>query len=255
VPNGATIADYLVRVSPGDILSLAAGGTYAGLALSTDMDRLPSGSASRATKIQGNGATITGGAYGLVLGNKSYVDIENLTFSEQTTQSINITGCSYINHANVHSYSSANPDGFNDTNKVRSSSHIAYTDCGAGPVDGVATADGFELWGPCDDVLYTNCVAHGFNNGQTTNDGHGFETYGQAANQACTNVRYVDCEAYGCRVGFSAEGGPGVPAVHDVLATNCNTHDNIEYDYQGINGATLNKTNSPGTTFGSVVDV
>ena len=203
------------------------------------MDILRSGTAGHPTVIQGNGATITGGAYALMFTTKNYVDVYNLNCIDQTVQSVNITGSSYLNFNNVVAESDANPGVFNDCWKTKNSHHLTFTDCEAGPCLGADTCDGFEDWDD-EDITYNNCIAHGFQNGaELLNNGHGFETYAQGVGEICKRVTYNNCHAYDCRVGFSSEGGPLSAAHEDIKALNCTTATIDLYDASGIDGATL----------------
>lgn len=116
------------------------------------------------------------------------------------------------------------------------------------------TVDGFEFWGPCENVVVRRCTAIGFNNGTGDNDGHGFEVYGTSPSEICDNILFVDCHAEGCRIGFTSEGGAGEDALHtNIICQNCTGTDNVVADFGGLQGATIYLQDSTGTQTGNVV--
>lgn len=240
VPAGADLAEYVSRLNPGDTLSLAAGATYTLAADASGFAATPSGTTGAPTLIQGNGATISGGVVGVSLTNKAFITLRNLNVLEQTSACVQVTGSDDITWEDCSFGSTANPSAFIDTFKIRNCDRMTVARCTCLPSSGVSSCDDFEFWGPCADVTVTDCVAHGYNNGPSTNDGHGYEVYGESPAEICDNIRFVRCEAYDCRVGFSSEGGPDENSLHtNIVCEDCNPHDNIEFDYSGVQGATI----------------
>lgn len=252
-----------MRLSPGDILSLAPSGTYniAGGATAFNGAAVPSGTAARHTIIRGNGATISGGAQGIIATGQEYVDYYDLSFTGQSGVPIAAgnasTPVSNLGFYNVSATVTLTGSPAIDTWKMVNLHDSVFVGCHSqGGDSAYLTVDGFEFWGPCTNITLTNCTADGYNNGPGDDDGHGFEVYGESAAQICDGIHFVNCTATNCRAGFSCEGGPSSNALHtDILCDGCSGSGNIVADYRGAEGATLYRTNSPGTTSGSVVDL
>lgn len=256
MPDGADWLDYLPRVSSGDTLKFAASGTYAGFVSSTAMDGIVSGTSAKHTKIDGNGASIVGGAYGLVFNSKSFIDVLNLNLIDNTTNHIAVAISDDISFTNVSVSSGTGV--LLDAWKIKDADRITING-GASTLlapSATLTCDGVEFWGPCNDCTVTNHTATGYDNGSGDDDGHGFEVYGESPAEICDNINFVSCVAIDCQAGFSCEGGPSSNAVHtNVLCTSCSGSGNDLADFRGVEGATLYRTLSPGTTDGTVTDV
>lgn len=255
VASGGDIPAAIAQMRGGDILELEAGGTYTFGAGTRGIADLPSGFAVRYTRVIGNGATVTGGEYNIYIAGKSYLSFENINCSGGqfwnafTTNSnhIKFTDCDFYNPATGSSFDCWRADNANFVDVLRCTAH-STTD-----FDATRAHDGFELWGPCADITFTDCTAYNIKNGATEQEGHGFEVYGQLAGELCQRITMTNCEAYNCQVGFSCEGGPLSLAHVDVTCDGCSSHDNAFYDYQGIQGSTLYIENhTGGTTNGSV---
>lgn len=236
VPTGATLADYIKWVSPGDILSLAAGGSYTLGAAENGFSTLQSGTAARHTIVRGNGATITGGASGINLNAKAYIDFENLNLREQTDSCVIYDGCDFITHSNCTYGSNANA-AMVDILKIFRSDDLTFSDCGVTASSGGNTLDGFEFWGPCNRIRVTRCTVAGLSGGGTP-DHHGFEVYAGDADDFCDDIIFEACSAANCEVGYSCEGGPNAIAHTNIKATN-STATGCDFDAQGIQGSTL----------------
>lgn len=265
VADGGDLSAAIATMFPGDILSLAEGGTYTIAAGQTGITGLPSGSAERRTRVQGNGAMIVGGAVGIDFDGQSYVDYNDLICANQTNVGVYCDGGnpSNVRFYNCVAYSDQAP--YIDTWKfVNQHSDILVSGCTAGPnTNGIASCDGFEVWGPAQRVTFTNCVSHGHQRGPNENDGHCYEVYAGDALDVCEDISFISCEAYGGNVGFSCEGGTESVEHINVICNSCSSHDNVYYGYQGIQGATLYRQGTPGDnsdngvseTFGNVTDL
>jgi hypothetical protein len=264
--SGGDINVACNQMIAGDILNLAAGGTYTFAAEVSGFENLPSGIESTHTRVVGNGATISGGDYGAIVQGKSYIDFENCNFGQSKFWNMIVTQSHHITCTDCDFYNPSTGSSF-DCWRADNSSYVTLTRCDAHStvdIDGPRAHDGFELWGPCSHFIFTDCVAYNIKNGTGVNEGHGFEVYGQAVGEICDDVLFDGCEAYNCQVGFSNEGGPNSIAHTGIICDGCSSHDNAHYGYEGIDGATLYRQNMVGTdntgnavaeTFGSVTDL
>jgi hypothetical protein len=108
--------------------------------------------------------------------------------------------------------------------------------------------DGFEVYGDSLDITFSDCEASGVVNG--------FEVWtGAIPAGANKDITFLRCDSHDNTVGFSCEGGTQDPFVQiNVVCQDCTAADNT-YDYEGVEGSTLYRSNSPGTTNGTVVDL
>lgn len=250
VPNGTDINEWASRITPGQTLRLASGGSYTLGAGVNGFSTLPTGTVAEPITVDGNGATITGGASGVNLGSgKQYITFANLNLRDQTSVCVQTSGASHITFQDCTFKSTVNPGGFIDVVKVRNSSYIDFTRCHIYESLGVATCDGFEFWNG-DNCTCTDCTATGLKNGADALDnGHGFEAYGEGAGDTCTNVQFIRCAADDCRVGFSVE-DPSTGAAHTVTLTDCTSSNMTQYDYYCEGDGTMTIVNCDGGTKG-----
>lgn len=223
-------------MNKGDTLELAPQGTYTIAENGNGLEGLPSGRSFAHTIVNGNGATITGGANTLYLLSKSYVNINDCNFTGGTNFIGRVINSDHITLNNCNFVSAAVPT-FYDCLRIANSNDIALIDCEAS-AGGRDTSDGFELWGPCNQITFTRCRAYEMTGGETA-DRHGFEVYAGDADGACNDVLFDRCSADNCAVGFSCEGGPASVSHINVRAINCIATNSRDYDAQGISGSTL----------------
>lgn len=249
VPNGADLTQWVTRLSPGDTLSLAAGGTYTHAPGASGFTNVPSGTSSAHITIQGNGATVNGGSVGFNFAGKSYIDVSGINFRDQTSCCVQMQNSHHLEITDCTFKSTVNPSAFIDVLKNRSSNNVWYRRCTILESYGVATCDGFE-WRDCDNCGCEDCYASGLKNGADALDnGHGFEVYGESASEICTNIQFIRCHSDDCRVGFSVE-NPISGAAHTVTCTDCTTGNHSQYDYFAETATTLTINNYDGGTRG-----
>ena len=236
MPDGATIADYLSKVSSGDILSLASNGSYTLDADENGFAAILSGSAARHTIIKGNNAIVTGGILGLLLRYKSYVTVENLTLVDQVINGVNIDRSSDISLSNIN-VSGDQFGAYSDLIRIQNSDRISLNGGTGGPyTTSYGASDGVEFWGPCVDCTVDNYTVKDVTGPGTHN---AFEIYGDAVDQICDNIVFTNCHAENMVNGFSCEGGPNSIAHTDIKAINCTATNMADYDAQGTDGATI----------------
>ena len=236
MPDGATIANYLSRVSSGDTLSLASNGAYGD---SSGFSALLGGTAARKTTVLGNGATITGGTHGVNLSSKSFFRFESITFDDQTTEGVALTGVDDVELVNINIKSDVNPGVYLDCYKIKNCDRVNIDGGTVGPANGANTCDGVEFWGPCNNCTIDDVTVTGLTGGGTP-DHHGFEAYGESALEICDDIVFTNCHAESLDVGFSCEGGASSNAIHtNVKAITCTATSMNDFDAQGIQGATL----------------
>jgi hypothetical protein len=214
---------------------------------------LNSGTAGNFTKVAGNGATISGGIAGISCVNKGYQRFSDLVLDDQLNIGVNATGSSDLNFINIVVKSDINPGAYVDAWKIRNCNRIDIDGGATIDVSGGASCDGVEFWGPCNDCTIDNHVVQGFVGAGTHN---GFEVYGQAVGDICSNIVFTNCQAISMTNGFSCEGGPNSIEHVDIKAVNCTTTSMADYDAQGIQGATLYVTKDTLTDrFGNVSEL
>lgn len=239
VPNGATLNDYISWVSPGDILSLAPGGTYTLDAAEYGFNTLRGGSAARYTRVLGNGASIVDGVAGLScttsVPEAGYKYFENLYLVNNRSVSVNITGANDIKLVNINPSNQLYP-AFIDAWKMKDCDRIDIDGGSTGPMIGGLSCDGIEFWGPCNDCTVDNHTVHDFaGEGQH----NAYEVYGNLVDEICDNIVFTNCHAENMTCGFSNEGGPNSIAHTNIKAIGCTTTNMATYDAQGIQGATM----------------
>lgn len=266
VPSGGDIPAALATMRSGDILDLEADGSYTNADGGAGLQGIPAGHPMRWTTVRGNGATISGGLYAIAPGNKSFLSFDSLNGGAAGLWSLFCTNASYFRFTDCNFHNPASGTAY-DTCRFDNCYNFTLTRCAASSTidfDGPRAHDGFELWGPCANFVFIDCVAHDIKNGETQNEGHGFEIYAGDANDLVQNVRFINCEAYNCKVGFSVEGEPGSVTHDSIVCDGCSSHDNEFYGYQGIDGGVLhriragegdNTGNGVSETFGSVDDI
>lgn len=253
VADGGDIAAACASMRRGDIINLAANGTYTLAAgMQTTFANFKSGfSDAYRSEIRGNGATIVGGNMGMLLQNLRYFKISNLNFLNQTLYCYQINFCRDFELDNVDA--SAPNNGKLDMYDI---THFDWCqdgvikNCVAGPGPSqLWSCDGFEVYGSSRNIRFEDCISIGVV--------HGYETWAGGADTYSgmnKDVLWLRCHAENCIVGFSSEGGTQSLAHENMLAEDCTVSGNTT-DYQGVEGATLYRRNSPGTTSGSVVDL
>lgn len=251
VPNGSTaaeIASLIATMNGGDILSFAAGGTYNMAAGVTAIQNFPNGHFITWTEIRGNGATIIGGAEGILNSWGRYWAMYQLNFLNQTVHCHNLIGCRDFIHEDCTFASTGQGAGFFDSTHFDKCVNFVVRRSKAGPSNGSVSCDGFEMYGECRNGLLEDCEAEGVV--------HGFEVWSPGS-PGWTNkdITLRRCYAHGCQVGFSSEGGVQALAQENVVCEGCVAENNSVADYQGVDGSTIYRRSSPGTTFGSVVDL
>lgn len=231
VPDGATISTYIAQMNPGDILSLASGGSYTLSASEQGFGTLPSGHALRKTRVNGNGATITGGARGIGIADKLHLEFNDLRLEDGTDGAFLATDCRYCTFNNV--YGDTNGVGAQfDVFRYNRCRDMTFNNCEAGPSTGGGVLDGFEAYGECFDITFNNCSAHGVV--------HGFEVWsGSSPVGVNARITFNGCNSYDNDVGFSAEGGAQALNHPGIVCNNCTVSNNSEYGYQGVDSATL----------------
>jgi hypothetical protein len=232
---------------PGDILSLEPGGSYTFGAGVTGFSNIPSGFPLCWTTVKGNGATITGGANQLSIASKKYIRFQDVELIDATSRSIMVdTNSRFLHFENIYADSNVGVSFF-DVFRFNASRNITVKNCEAGPSSGWGEHDGFECTNQCGDISFINCHAEGVI--------HGYETWSDGGALTWVNYRIsiVNCSAEDCEVGYSAEGGPAGLSQVDMIVTDSTSVGMDEYDFQGIDGSTIYRKNSPGTTNGSVV--
>lgn len=246
VPDGAALVGFISQLKAGDVLSLAPGGTYnigAGL---TGISDLPSGHPLTYTEIRGNGATIINGASNVNLQYKWFFRFINCRFRDATVTNFLLTSCRNFDIVDCYADTNVGVAAL-DVYKFDKCTNFIVRNCEAAPSTGVATLDGFELYGECGNGTFYNCVSHGINSG--------YEIWtGAVPNWINYNIEYINCNAHDCLVGFSTQGGVQNLNHENIIVRNAIVAGNA-VDYEGINGATLYKQNSPGTINGSVIDI
>lgn len=269
--SGGDINATLSLMKAGDILELETSGTYSFGELSGSgtfgFSTIPSGGNTSHVVIHGNGATVGGGAIGVYLAGKSYIDFDNINFGQSALWNGYLTNADHITFTDCDFYNPATDGSYDCWRALNGSNNLTLTRCSAHSTtdyDAPRAHDGFELWGPVSHVVFTDCIAYDIKSGATVNEGHGFETYGQLAGEICDDVQYINCEAYNTQVGFSSEGGPLSLSHTDIVCDGTSSHDNAFYGYEGIDGSTLYRQNLVGTDntgngvsekFGSVTDL
>jgi hypothetical protein len=250
VPNGATaaeIASLIATMNGGDILSFAAGGTYNIAAGATAIQNFPNGHFITWTEIRGNGATIVGGAEGIISNWGRFWAMYQLNFLNQTVHSHNLIGCRDFIHEDC-TFRSTGSAGYFDSTHFDKCVNFLVRRSKAGPSTGSSSCDGFEMYGECRNGLLEDCEAEGVV--------HGFEVWSPGS-PGWTNkdITLRRCYAHGCQVGFSAEGGVQALAQENVVCESCVAENNSVADYQGVDGSTIYRRSSPGTTIGNVIDI
>lgn len=248
VANGGDIQAAVLTMKPGDILSLAPGGSYTFAGGVAGFANLPNGFRKHPTTVRGNGATITGGAQSLTLSAKFNILFEDLFLIDATDRPVVNTNCRFITYNRVYADSNVNFTLW-DVFRFIQSRNITCNDCEAGPTTGWGEHDGFECTDQCGDMTFNRCKASGVI--------HGFETWSDPGPLTWVNYRILinDCIADNCRVGYSAEGGDRNLQQVDMIVTNSISTNMINFDFQGVQGSTIYRKNSVGTTNGSVVDL
>lgn len=249
VPNGADLTQWVTRLTPGDTLSLAAGGSYTHAPGASGFTNTPSGTSAAHITIQGNGATVNGGSVGFNFFGKSYIDVNGINFRDQTATCVQAQNSHHIEITDCTFKSTANPGAFIDVLKIRSSNNFWFRRCDILETLGVDTCDGYEFW-DCDNSGCEDCTATGLKNGANALDnGHGFEVYGESAAEICTNIQFIRCHSDDCRVGFSVE-NPISGAAHTASCTDCTTGVHSQYDYFAETATTLTITGYDGGAIG-----
>lgn len=238
VPDGAVLDTYAAMCRGGDTLSLFPNGNY-----TTSLTALPSGYYGNPTKVIGNGATIKNtGTNGISFGGKSYVEIDNVKF---TNNQINLL-LSSCRHITVKNCVATLPSVY-DNYRIDNCYDVYVSNCEAGKTNPVAS-DGFELYGGCTDITFDTCTAH-----ECTN---GFEIWtGARPAWQNKNILMINCNSYDNKqYGYSTEGGVQALNHPDTIVRNSLASGNVSADASGVDGATLHLQNCPGfTTSGSVV--
>jgi hypothetical protein len=225
------------------------------------LETLPSGTDGAPTTLVGNGCVIDCSYEFPYLTSKSYIDVSGLSFFNYGDGffGFKYTTCDYLNVNDCH-WTNANLVGVPDANFIIDCNNVNFYDCTVSDfISTTPTCDGFEFSESTHDCAAYRCIAHGVKNGTLDeNNGHGFEAWANGTKEPY-NISWVNCEAYDCRVGFSSEGGAnGLPLV-GIVADQCYSHDNIIYDFDGKQGATLQITSlvdrdgndlNPGAVYG-----
>lgn len=247
VADGGDIAAAIATMQSGDILSLAENGNYTLAGGASGFTGLPNGFVNYPTTVRGNGATVTGGEQSLYLFNKEHIQIEDLRLIDAVSRPVLVHNCRWITMRNMYADSNVGATMW-DVYRFISTRDLLVDSCEAGPSTGWGEHDGFECTDQCGDCEFANCVAHGVI--------HGFEVWtgATAATWANYRITWRNCNSYDNAVGYSSEGGDKSVAQIDIRVINSQTSSNSEYDYQGVQGATLYVIDSTaGTTNGSVV--
>lgn len=249
VADGGDITAAIATMRRGDILSLATNGTYTLAPGATGISTFPNGiSDSFRTEIRGNGATIVGGAYGMLVSGREYFKISDLNFLDQTAYCHQTNSCRNFEFDNCTFRSTASA-GFADTTHFEKCVNFVVRNCVAGPSTGISSCDGFECYGECLNGRFINCEANDVVNG--------FEVW-TATFPAWINVdiSFENCDAHDCRgVGYSVEGGDQALPHLNIIADGCTASNNTLFDYEGIEGATLIIRNHTGGTTNGSVDI
>jgi hypothetical protein len=245
VANGGDIAAAIATMNSGDTLSLAAGGSYTFAGGVNGFTGLPSGYWGQRTTVEGNGATITGGAISLSLTGKRHFNIRNLNLIDATSRCVAATNCRWFSFENVVAASDVGV-ALLDVFRFVASRNGVVTNCTAGTSTGWGEHDGFECTDHCGDMTFSGCEAYGVI--------HGFEVWtGDAPNGRTYRITWRNCSSHNNAVGYSSEGGTQSVAHVEIVADGCTAATNSEFDYQGIDGATLYiEHGTGGTTNGSV---
>lgn len=248
VADGGDIAAAIATMLPGDTLSLAHNGSYTLAGGASGFTGLPSGVWGYPTRVEGNGATITGGNVSLTFAGKRHIVVSDLVLTNAVLRAVFLDSSRWITLRNITASSNVGAS-FLDVFRFTKCRDVAVINCVAGPSTGWGEHDGFEFTDQCRDCVCRGCTAHGVI--------HGFEVWtGTAAtgNWKNANITWESCNSYDNAVGYSAEGGPQNLAHVETVARNCTASSNSEYDYQGVDGATLYiEQGTGGTTNGSVV--
>lgn len=250
VADGGDIAAALVGMRRGDILSLATNGTYTLGAGVSGLTGLKGGfSDTYQSVIRGNGATITSGNHGALLSNIDYFRIENTHFVDQALYSIHLTNCRHFEIDNCTFQSDSNPAGFVDLTHFDHCAYGEISNCVCEDSVGIASMDGFEVYGDSYSITFTDCEAYGVVGG--------FEVWtGAAPAGANKDITFLRCYSHDNAIGFDCDGGTQTPFEQiNVRCVDCTVTNNSTVDYRGNDGSTLYRINSPGTTSGSVVDL
>lgn len=253
VANGGNIAAAIATMNGGDILSLAAGGTYNISAGATAIGALPNGHSLMWTEIRGNGATIIGGAEGLYNIWGRFWSMYDLNFLNQTVHCHNLIGCRDFIHDNCTFASTGQGSGFFDSTHFDKCENFVVRNSKAGPSNGSTSCDGFEMYGDCRNGLFEDCEAEGVV--------HGFEIWsGSAPNWENKNIILRRCYAHACTGGFSVEGGVQGFTHLEIFCYDCAVDNNgIDGDYHASENGILRRSNSPGvvveTNGGQVIDL
>ena len=253
VANGGDIAAAIATMNGGDILSLAENGTYNIAPGGTAVQGLPDGFFDCKTEIRGNGATIIGGAEGLLFNHQENFAVYNLNMLNQTVHCHNVVSCRNFIFDNCTFASTGQGAGFFDSTHTDKCVDFVYRNCKAGPSNGSASCDGFELYGDCRNGLFEDCEADTVV--------HGFEVWaGASPNWENKNIVFRRCYAHNCVGGFSIEGGAQTLTHEDIYCYDCTVANNgADGDYHASEGGILYKSNSPGTIVeavgGQVIDL
>lgn len=253
VADGGDIAAAIATMNGGDILSLAAGGTYTIGAGANGIALFPNGHPSYYTEFRGNGATIVGGANGFAGLWNEYFAVYDLHFLNQTSYCHTTVSCRKFIFDNCTFASTGQGAGFFDSTHFDKCIDFIVRNSKAGPSDGSATCDGFEMYGGCRNGLFEDCEADSVV--------HGFEVWASASpNWENKNIVFRRCNAHDCTGGFSVEGGVQALSHEDIYCYDCITADNgADGDYHASESGVMSKSNSPGTiaeaTGGQVIDL
>lgn len=260
VPDGGNLTTAIATMRRGDILNLATNGTYTLTGSNNGIALLPNGFIDHRTEVRGNGSTIVNGNDGIVLNNTENFKISNLNFLNQSDRSHNFISCRNFDMTGC-TFQSNGHAAFFDCTHFDHCKNFTVTDCKCLPSSGASSTDGFELYGECENGIFTNCEASGCQ--------HGFEVWtGNAPVWINNNIQFINCNSHdNGGGGFSSEGGVVAQgqqglSQQNIICINCQASNNDgsggespHADYRGVDGSTLYRKNSPGTTTGSVIDL
>ena len=266
VPDGADILLYLDSLKNGDILSLATNGSYTMGAVSNGIENLPSGYPDQPTVIQGNNATITGGASAMKIQYKKHLKIKDLNIRDQTAYCLWFIGCENVNADGIDISVDAGTATV-DATRFDTCRDFYWKNCSVHDCDvNHASFDGFEIFNNCHNITFFRCTADTLV-GHITPAHHGFEVYAPAVaggGVISTNIEFIECSATGCEVGFSADGGLDGLVHTGIITQTCSGYDNRKYGYEGIQSGILyrkevasgnNTGNTISETSGNVTDL